>query len=55
MEVKLKNLSKGMNDEEITKDEIIRASKLPISIIIIAIGTEDFCNYLKYQISSITI
>ncbi len=33
-----------MNDEEITKDEIVRASNLPISIIIVAIGSEDFSN-----------
>lgn len=46
------NLIKGMNDEEITKDEIVRASKLPISIIIVAIGGEDFCKIILDKIKN---
>jgi len=31
-----------INDMEATTDEIVRASSLPISIIIVGIGDEDF-------------
>ena len=31
-----------INDMEATTDEIVRASSLPISIIIVGVGNEDF-------------
>ncbi len=33
-----------ISDMDVTKDLIVRASRLPLSIIIIGVGNEDFIN-----------